>query len=189
MSFFFTYFPTVDYDFSKRGKFTTVTDITKRFKLKTLIEERGVVFYDYIVKDSDRPDIIAEKLYGDSKLDWIIFLANDIIDPYYDWPLNQTNLDNFIASKYGSISAAQAGVHHYEWILKATTQHTDGTIIPEKTVEVTLTKYNTLTPANRRVVTNYDYEFNQNEKKRQIKLLDEAYVDLVLNEYKSVLND
>ena len=51
-------------------------------------------------------------------------------------------------------------------ILSKQKKHTDGKIIPERAVEVDLTTYNSLGSANRRLVTNYDFEVNENDKKR-----------------------
>ena len=93
----------------------------------------------------------------------------------------------FIKSKYGSVSAAQAETHHFERILSRQIKHTDGTIIPERVVQVDETSYNALSAANRRLVTNYDFEVNENDKKRKIKLLDKAFIPAILNEYKKVL--
>jgi hypothetical protein len=187
MAFYFKEFPTVNYDIDKSNQSLLLTNLTLRFRILDVLKDRGVVFYNYDVKDSDRPDIIAEKLYGDGTLDWIILLTNDIVDPYYDWPLTQSNLENFITTKYGSISVAQANTHHYERILSKQKKHTDGKIIPERAVEVDLTTYNSLGSANRRLVTNYDFEVNENDKKRKIKLLDKRFIPFVKNEYKKVL--
>lgn len=187
MAFYFKGFPTVDYDIDKSNSTFKLTNLTKRFKITDAVKDRGAVFYNYNVKDSDRPDIIAEKFYEDGTLDWVIILVNDIIDPYYDWPLTESNLMKFIKSKYGSVSAAQAETHHFERILSRQIKHTDGTIIPERIVQVDETSYNALSAANRRLVTNYDFEVNENDKKRKIKLLDKAFIPAILNEYKKVL--
>ena len=187
MAHYFKYFPTTEYDIDKSNSNLLLTDVTKRFTIKDTLTNRGAIYYKYQVKDSDRPDIVAEKLYGDGTLDWIILLINDIVDPYYDWPLTQSNLEKFIAKKYGSVSTAQANTHHYERILSKLTRHSDGSIIPERAVEVDLTTYNSLGSANRRLVTNYDFEVNENEKKRNIILLEKKFVRLVVGLYKEVL--
>ena len=81
MPFYFNSFNTVEYDLKKNDKPVVLTNITNRYKMKKLLQDKGVIFYEYYVKDSDRPDIIAQKFYGDGSLDWIIFLTNDIVDP------------------------------------------------------------------------------------------------------------
>jgi hypothetical protein len=189
MPFYFSSFNTVEYDLKKNDKPVVLTNITNRYKIKKLLQDKGVVFYDYYVKDSDRPDIIAQKFYGDGSLDWIIFLTNDIVDPYYDWPMTNDNFNNFIKSKYGSLSAAQGTVHHYEQILRASSIHTDGTIIPEKSVIVDLTTYNSLAGSSRRIVHQYEHEEKINNDKREIKLLDQRYVQDVVSEAKTIYDE
>jgi len=188
MPFYFNNYQTVDYDLKKNGKTITLTDITLRYRLKRLLQEKGVIFYDYEVKDSDRPDIVAQKFYGDGSLDWIIFIANDIVDPFYDWPMTDRNFNNFIKSKYGSLSAAQGTVHHYEQILRTGSIHTDGTIINEKVVEVDETTYSSLPAASRRIVYQYEYEEKLNNDKRSIKLLDARYVQDIVTEASNIFN-
>jgi hypothetical protein len=51
-------------------------------------------------KEGERPDTLAHKIYGKSDLHWVILLFNEIIDPYYEWPLTTSELDSYIAYKY-----------------------------------------------------------------------------------------
>ena len=187
MPHFFKHFPKVEYDIKKNGKTINLTNITQRFKIKENLKNRGIVFYEYTVKDSDRPDIIAEKLYGDGTLDWIIFLVNDIIDPIHDWPLKQEALENFISKKYGSISLAQATDHSFRSIIRKQRIDSEGNSIPAFEVEIDETTYNSLPATSRRKLSQYDFEFEENEKKRRIKLIDTAYINSIINEYKTVL--
>ena len=62
------------------------------------------IFYDYTVKDGERPEDIAEKMYKDSKKHWIILLSNNITDPQYDWALSSRALEDYINKKYCSFS-------------------------------------------------------------------------------------
>ena len=83
------------------------------------------------------------------------------------------------------------GVHHYEQILSPQKEIVDSNnkkrIIKERTIVVDLTTYNSLTPTSRKSVSNYQNEVNLNEDKRKIKLLDERYLNTILNEFKLVL--
>lgn len=101
MAFLFKSYPTVPYEVKKNNKKETLTNITKKFMLSALANEQATVFYDYQVKDSDRPDALAYKYYGDATMDWLIFITNDIIDPLWDWPLTQRALDTYVKNKYG----------------------------------------------------------------------------------------
>jgi len=188
MAHFFRYFPTVEYDLLKNDKKVVVTNILLRFKLAEVLQQKSAVYYDYVVKETDTPDAIAYKYYGDETLDWLLFLINDITDPLYDWPLNPRSFEEFIVDKYGSISSALGTVHHYEKIIQAAKIY-QGEPLAERVIRVDETTYNTLNEDERRSVSNYDYELELNEEKRQIKILDKKYLTGVLNQVRSVLRD
>lgn len=102
---FFSKFPLSSYDLeiplgNKFAKPKTVTDVFKRIALKQSLEEVGSVFAAYIIKDEDTPEIIADKLYGSPQLHWVVLLANEIINPFFDWPLSERELVPFIRNKY-----------------------------------------------------------------------------------------
>jgi hypothetical protein len=71
------------------------------------------IFYPYTVTEQDRIDHISHKYYDDSDYMWMIYLANDIVDPYFDLYLNDTNFDRYITDKYGSIANAQQQIIHW----------------------------------------------------------------------------
>jgi len=186
MPFFFESFPTVNYDLKKNNKLEILTNVTVRFKIQEVLTNRTVVAYDYNVKDGERPDIIAHKYYGDASLDWIILLVNNIIDPFYDWPLDSRSLDRYLRSKYGNIQTAQDTIQHYEQIIRPASVRFDGSNIAEKSVIVDLDTYNTLPSSSRRIVTAYDYEVELNEQKSQIKILDRRYVTQIVNQVDAI---
>ena len=182
MAHYFSYLPTVNYkiDGLAANRKERVTDITRRFKIIQLLNSREVFYYDYNVQDGDRPDIVAEKLYDDSRLDWLVLLPNEIHDRYFQWVMSYNEFTAFIRKKYGSVATAQGQVHHYEQIIKSGTVLNDGTIIPERKVIVDETTYNSLGINDRRIVTAYDEEDRRNESHREIKLIDPRYVSDVL---------
>lgn len=184
--FLFENYPTVDYDLKKNNKTQTVTDITVRFKLQEILENRTVVTYDYDVVEGERPDIIAHKYYEDASLDWIIILTNKIVDPVWEWPMDSVSFDNYIRKKYGSVSQAQAQVHHYEKIIQDRQTLFDGTVIPEKVLWTDRETFLTLDALQRREVDAYTYEIEQNEERSRIKILDEKYVPQLLNQIETI---
>jgi len=181
MAHYFKYFPTVEYDIKKNGKPITVPNIFVGLKVRDLVQRKKAVFYEYNVQEDERADTIAFKYYGDATLDWVIFLTNQIIDPQFEWPLDRRSLDNYITKKYGSLQSATSTVHHYEQILHAQTTTYDGITVPERTVQVDEATYNSLGGNERKVIYNYDYELDLNDKKREIKLLDERYIINLIN--------
>tara|TARA_Y100000034_G_scaffold135973_1_gene210061 strand:- start:670 stop:1242 length:573 start_codon:yes stop_codon:yes gene_type:complete len=189
MSNYFSHFPKTVFDIQKTGQPDEVVDILRRFIIKLIIDKKATEIYEYDIQEGDRPDIIAAKYYGSSKYDWIVMLANNIYDVNYDWPLNYQNFRKFIISKYGSIATAQQTVHHYEQIIRQEGWNSSGNHLPEITVEVDLTTYNSLVATDRKSITTYNYEDDLNEKKRTIKIIDNTYIDKIIQEAKTIYED
>ena len=81
-------------------QYETAKNIFRRFRISDAALDSLLYYKRYTVTDSDRPDLIAEKIYGDSDYDWIILLANNIINPYFDWPMSTPVLEDYINKKY-----------------------------------------------------------------------------------------
>lgn len=117
---YFGYFPKIFYNQNFKTKntaFDLVTDIFYRNKFREIIKNENVAYYLYTIQEYETPEKLAEKYYGDPTDYWIILYANDIIDPFYDWPLNGKNFNEFIKEKYGTIEYAQTTIHHYEKLI------------------------------------------------------------------------
>lgn len=74
----------------------------------------ATTYYPYEAKEGDRPDIISHLYYGKPSSEWLLFFANDIVDPYYDFYLSEEQLTQHIISKYDSLAKAQSYIKHYE---------------------------------------------------------------------------
>ena len=77
-NFYFTNFPTVDYDIKKNGKSIKVPNLTVRYKIMEVLKNQRSAYFDYTIHDGVRADMIADQYYGDSSLDWIVYLTNNI---------------------------------------------------------------------------------------------------------------
>jgi hypothetical protein len=143
--------------------------------------------YQYNVQNGERPDIIAYKYYEDANLDWVILLTNNIIDPQFEWPLDDRSFERYIRKKYGSLEAAKQTHHLYEKILREQQVYFDGTIIPEKTVVVDKETYDLTSPTSRRAIDKYTYELELNEARSQIKILDKRYIQGLLTTYRDIV--
>tara|TARA_B100002019_G_scaffold291048_1_gene310157 strand:+ start:408 stop:980 length:573 start_codon:yes stop_codon:yes gene_type:complete len=187
MSYLFNEWPTVSYDLKKNGKPLKLTNITLRFKINELLRDKSVVMYTYDVQDGERPDIIAYKYYNDPTLDWVILLTNNIIDPQFEWPLDDRSFERYIKGKYGSLEAAKQTNHVYEKTLNEQIVRFDGTIIPKRSVVVDKETYDLTSPTSRRAVDKYTYELELNEARSQIKLLDKRYLPNILSTYENIV--
>ena len=164
------------------------TDISKRLLIKQLTGDPTLIYYEYEVRDGERPDIIAEKLYGDSRVDWVILMYNQIVDPYFQWVLSIRDFEQYIRQKYGSIAVAQATVNRYEKLIHASSNYLNDfgetKIIPARYVTVDKYTYDTLGATSRRGVDDYTHEDNLNEITRKIKVLDAGFITEITHNYR-----
>ena len=113
---YFEQFPNFLYTFDdpSLNNFEQVTDIFARVRMLDSVINNISVYYTYDVSDGDTPDGIASKYYSDPDRAWIILFTNKVIDPYFDWPLNQDELEQLMVNNYGSISNALITTDHIE---------------------------------------------------------------------------
>lgn len=93
---------------------TNCIDITARVTIEQDLRRSPVVFDDYTLKNSTRSDSIAAKYYDDPNMEWMIWLSNGIIDPYYGWNLSPEDFEAHIVKKYGSIAKATQKIAYYK---------------------------------------------------------------------------
>jgi len=104
---YFTNFPVINY------LDNPAINLLASVKIRDVVKNNVNVFYPYVVKDGERPDHIAADYYGDARYSWLIYLANDIIDPYYQWPMPTGDFKKFIVKKYGTIEKATEQILFY----------------------------------------------------------------------------
>ena len=98
MAKFFSAFPTAFFN----GR--AITDLLVRIKAKESWLADPSVYYNYIYKDTDRPEHIAQKYYGDEDLHWIILITNNIFNPFFDFPISNLYFDRYINDKYKDVA-------------------------------------------------------------------------------------
>ena len=146
-------------------------------------------FYPYIIKEYERPDIIAFKYYSDENLDWLVYFSNQIVDPYYDWPLFGEDFNLFLTKKYNkSVYELMSDISHYEYTGITGETNNDIARISWKMSKETHDQkvaYDEDTSGWSPVYL-YDYEMGLNEAKRSIRLLNKSYVPQIEKELKYI---
>jgi len=96
---------------------TYVVDITKRATLLNKVYSNPFIFYPYEI-NNERADQLSQRYYEDSFQSWILYFSNKIVDPYYEWYMNENEFNSFIASKYGSYETSVQKIKFYKnnWI-------------------------------------------------------------------------
>ena len=198
MARFFRYFPkTLYYSKLDSKSLDTITNILTRFKFENSFKENSITYYEYDIKDSDTPEIIASKFYDSPEKHWVVLLINDIIDPQWEWPMDQGTMIKFIESKYSAnATVGQTGVHWSKnntknYFIIQTRTLSSGSITIDKTETDANTYANTSTYTttlnlsdgnNLNIVLSketrsyYDFEIDTNDSKRTIKLLKPEFV-------------
>ena len=187
---YFRELPNINYisllkDKSRNDERILVKNIFKRAKLRTDIDQAITAFEYYEITENMRPDVVAQNIYGDPELDWIILITNNITNIRDQWPLNNNDLNEYMIEKYGATGLNN--VHHYE-----TTEMKDdqdrmlleaGMQVDENfTFQVGDKTY---TPVQQ--VTNQQYEVDKNEEKRRIKILKSEFVSMFISDLRNTM--
>ena len=171
---FFNTFPRIYYDVKGDDNSKVVINLLRRVAVRAKVKANTSLFDTYDVKEGESPESIAYKLYGDSEYHWIVLFMNDIVDRYHEWPMSTPQFLSYITEKYSNPS----GTHHYE------ISQTSGDTTIKINVGATNTDYPTAT-----AVTNIEYEEAEQDKKRQIRLLDPGYVPLFTSEFQKLMKE
>ena len=171
---YFANFPLIPYDSVGDGNYKLVTNLMKRVALRSKVRTNTLLFDTYDVKEGETPEMLADKLYGDPNLHWIIMYVNGITDRYHQWPLSTPQFLAFLNDKYSNPD----GTHHYE-----ITQTSGNT-----TVTIDIGSDNT-SHAGATLITNREFEESRQDTLRKIRLLDPAYVEQFVEEFENLMGE
>ena len=174
-------------DRSSSKDYVVVKNIFRRAKLRDDLKYIFTSLVDYYIKDGVRPDQVADNVYGDPELDWVVLTSANIINVRDEWPLDSYEIYNYSLNKYGNDLNQ---IRHYE-----TTEVKDSSgrlILPKgKVVDSGFTipdpssSTATLNPVGG--VTNYEYESKLNDEKRSIYIISPGYLQVFLNDMKDIM--
>ena len=173
---YFGSFPLIIYDSVGDGNFKIVTNLLKRVAMRSKVKANTLIFDTYDVKEGETPEMIADKLYDDPELHWVILFVNNITDRYHQWPMNFGQFNTFIADKYSNIDA----VHHYE------ISQTSGDTSVKIDIGTDTTGYS---EADLTTITNREFEEERQDTLRQIRLLDRSYIEQFVQEFETLMGE
>ncbi len=190
---YFRELPDIEYQSQLLTKNSTlnyvrVKNLFRRVKLRDDLQNVFTLFNKYQIRDGERPDTIAENIYGSSDLDWVVLLSANIINVRDSWPLSDRDLYNFTEQKYGLDQ-----MYEIKYYQTTEVKNSNGILIlpAGKVVDKTFTIPN---PDNPNITLNpvtgisfYDYEIEKNNKKRTIYILKPQYLQQYLNDIRSIM--
>ena len=177
---YFSKFPLTTYDIKGNDIRKLLPDILRRVKLKSVIKSGGMLFDKYDVKEGEKPEDIAFKWFGDPELHWVILMTNNVTDRYYGWPMNQVQFAEYLTDKYGDNVDA---VHHYEITKDSGRTTSNGPSDYSHLVEVNSDTANAISISNRQ------YEEREQDKKRQIQLLNKSFLGDFIAEFDKLISE
>ena len=190
-------------------EYVRIKNIFRRVKIQDWIQDNVQFFNKYTIRDGERPDTMAERLYGSPDRDWIVILTAGITNIKNDWPLSNYDLYRYVENKYGT---TLNDIHHYETIevrdsrgrliLPAGQKVAQNFTIPTPYDASATNYYIGIRPQSSNVdyrsvnsdinpvtgVSNYEYETQLNESKRRIEVMKPIYLQQFLNDMRELMN-
>jgi len=198
MATFFTRIPDVYIGVNNQALYYEEENITyvkvKNFfrtvRIREDYQSYATLFEPYYIQHDYRPDNVAQEVYGDASMDWIVLMTNNILDMYTQWPKNFEELNRYTKELYGEDEIVKT--HHWE-----TVEYIDGDgdiiipggiIIPEDFVMKDWKRRLALPPTKyKKSISNYEHEDFLNEKKRFIYLMSPGLADEFIREFEDLL--
>ena len=183
----------VNLDSNLSSEYTRVKNLFKRGELRSDIFVNLAFFNKYSIVGEESPDEVSLKLYDTEEFDWVILLANNIINVRDEWPLSNDSLYNYLIDIYGSEENLQK-IHHYETI---EVKDDSGRVVLRKGLRTeemySFTYYERSTQQNVTVsnaseaISNYVDAIRKEEAKRNIFVLKPEYLNVLTNDIERIM--
>ena len=189
---FFNIVPNIEYDekpisypFSE-SDFVVAKNFFRRYKINDDVFQFAVFFKKYTIKDGERPETLAEKIYGNQFYDWVILLTNNMVNAQYDWPRTNYEIYKIVEEEFDD---PYSEISHYE--IKETIGHYQAGLHVDKTFYDSTHKLNIngsvqIKNGNEIAspITVAEYYQEENEKKREIYLLKSRFLEPFVKDFK-----
>jgi hypothetical protein len=172
--------------------YVRVKNLFRRAKIREDFFQSSVAFTKYKIIGEERPEQVAEKLYGSPEYDWIVLTSNNILNVRTEWPLSDSEFSTYLERKY--TEAELALPHHYETLIITDSRGkliVPGGKIVDPNFSVTYTDdltglSATVNPV--KLISIYEYEIAQNDKKRNIYVLKQRYLQTAIDDMKRIMS-
>ena len=200
MSSYFRRLPNLDYpsllkERESNTDFVETKNLFRRAKVREDLFSNFMQFDKYKIIGDERPDNVAEKVYGSSDLDWVVLMSNNIIDLNNEWPLTQYQLNSFLNNKYSQRDLVS--IHHYETLELRDNKNQlilPAGIVVDENFNLEYLSGGQIKSTNSLVdgrpvkaVTFFDYENDLNDKKRNINVLKQEFLGIFIKDFERIM--
>ena len=194
------------------GDMIEIKNIFRGSKLFDYLKDNVSLFNKYVLEDGDRPDTVAEEVYGSSRYDYVVILTAGITNITNEWPLQDYQMYDLALSKYGSETKIYE-IHHYETreikdsngrqilppnLIVDESFKIDGSSLRfgnNRFMLISGEEHKQLDDKNEYTisdniavpVTNYEFEIRKNEERRNIDLLRPSYLQNFITDLRDVV--
>ena len=174
--------------------FLTVKNLFRRPIIREDLFTDFMSFTKYRIVGDERPDEVAYDVYGESDLDWVVLLSNNIINVRDEWPLSQHDYRNYLIEKYGNDTSEIDKIKFYE---TKEIKDSKGKVFVPKGMQVDSTFETTFLDSGTNLlitvspiegITYRTYEDRLQEDKRNINLLKSEYLSIVMDDIETLLD-
>ena len=183
--------PDLFYNFSSRpldSDYLLVKNIWRRAQILVEYKTQVTLFTEENVRDGERPEDVATRLYRNPFYNWVILVINDITDVYSQWPRSQTQLQDFTNQKYDNPMATK---HHITTEVKDANNNIivpAGKVVPSNFQIAYYNGSTTITATPVASVTNAAYEADLNSKKQNIQVVKPELIEDFVSVYYNIAN-
>ena len=167
--------------------FIEVKNIFRRVKLRDDFFNNFTVFNKYEIPEGLRPDTVSEELYGSAIFDWVVLTTAGILNVRNEWPLSNRDLYKYTNNKYGE------SLNSTKFFETTEVKDSSGRLILPKG-KVVDSGFTIPNPDNVSAnlnpvvgISNYEYETRLNDKKRNIFVLREEYLQQFLDDMRTIM--
>lgn len=167
---FFKKFPSIVYKGQKAESLITAVNPSH------MGVDKSFVFQRYTIKELESAEAVADLLYKDANLYWTIFVINNIVNPFLDWPVSDSELEEIVVLKYGDVNSIS---HYFDNRLNRICDDVDEAayrLVPASTLPFYIVP-----------VTHYAAEKEANDSKRDITVINPKYISQFVETYYKAL--
>lgn len=166
------------------GEFKLMTNICRKFKLPENLKNAGNIYLSYYMRDGDTARSIATRLYEDSEMYWLVYLANNIKDPATQWPKSEEQLSEWVEREYGLVK-----MYHVKHYVNQYGDIQDIHALKAFDKKLNMSDSDVIARYSLIPVTYDAYHRDINDRMRNLKLIDPDYADDFKNALEDVFNE
>lgn len=199
MSNYFSFFPKQLYQ-TANSSFEiakTITDVSRKsIIMEGIPSDDPKLLYSYKVREGERAEDVSYFYYDSTDYVWLVWLSNNIIDPYSQWVKTFEELNNFITVKYRPMAAAEGEFDVVAWTkntqIDTNIKYMENVVTGQQTSK---SSYDLMVARDPSVIEGdwqakrfFDYEFDVNESYREIRLINEGYKTIAEENLRRLMN-